>query len=123
MTAPSITVSKGANGTRGKAGGSLHDVADPEYSLKQETTDFLTQLSQSLSDENDSLIALIRGALVTMKEVLGMTTANQHPDSAIGSMGSNEAGKQGSRMLQPLPTSYETLAADVETTLSHLRGF
>ena len=122
MTAPSITISKNANGARGKAGGSLHDVADPEYSLKQETTDFLTQLSQSLSDENDSLIALVRGALVTMKEVLGLPPNHAHPDSAIGSMGSEDDGKHGNQMLQALPTSYETLATDVESTLAHLRG-
>jgi len=125
MTALSITIMKRANGARGKptaVNTSAHDVADPEYSLKQETTEFLTQLSQSLSDENDSLIILIRGALDTLKEVLGLTV-NQHPDSAIGSMGSDDA-KHGSghNMLHALPTSYETLAADMDTALSHLKN-
>lgn len=118
MTAPSMTVKKSsAEPTR--------DVGDPEYTLKQETTDFLTKLSQSLSDENDSLIALIRNALSTLRPLLGLApNARRHPDSAVGSMGSEEHhdGKQkNDHMLHTLPTSYEDLAADLESTLSHLK--
>ena len=124
MAAPSMTITGGMNGAR-KAGADAtsHDLGDPEYSLKQETTDFLTQLSQSLSDENDSLITLIRGALGTMRELLGLPANSKHPDSAIGSLGSNEdGGKQDNTdMLHTLPTSYETLAADLEATLAHLK--
>jgi hypothetical protein len=100
----------------------MHNLEDPEYSLKQETTEFLTQLSQSLSDENDNLISLIRTSLSSMREVLGMSTANKHPDSAIGSMGSNENAKRGSDMLHQLPTSYEALAADMDATLLQLKS-
>jgi len=129
VTAPSISfTNKGANGVRGgkptASGGSVLDLGDPEYSLKQETTEFLTQLSQSLSDENDGLIGLIRGALGTLKEVLGLSAlAHQHPDSAIGSMGSDADAKHDhSHMMHALPTSYETLAAEMDTTLSHLKN-
>jgi len=118
MAAPSITITGGAR--RANVDASRHNLDDPEYSLKQETTEFLTQLSQSLSDENDNLIVLIRGALGTMRELLGQT-ANKHPDSALGSMGSLEDGKPDSDMLHPLPTSYDTLAADLESTLAQLK--
>lgn len=122
MTAPSITISGGVNGARKAAADSAtHDLGDPEYSLKQETTEFLTQLSQSLSDENDSLITLVRGSLSAMRELLGLPPNYQHPDSAIGSIDSIENGKHDANMLHTLPTSYEALAADMDSTLARLK--
>ncbi|KAK4982370.1 hypothetical protein LTR66_009310 [Elasticomyces elasticus] len=103
-----------------------HDLADPEYSLKQETTEFLTQLSQSLSDENDGLIGLIRSAVATVKELLGLpANAHRFADSTVGSLGSQHAADDtmgdGANMLHTLPTSYEALAADLERTITHLK--
>ncbi|KAK4994131.1 hypothetical protein LTR28_000998, partial [Elasticomyces elasticus] len=103
-----------------------HELADPEYSLKQETTEFLTQLSQSLSDENDGLIGLIRGAVATVKELLGLpANAHRFADSTVGSLGSQHAADDtmgdGANMLHTLPTSYEALAADLERTVAHLK--
>lgn len=122
MTAPSITITGGANGARKtNFDASVHDLGDPEYSLKQETTEFLTQLSQSLSDENDGLITLLRGALSSMRELLGLPANHKHPDSAMGSVDSNTKDKHDNNMLQALPTSYETLAADMEATLAHMK--
>lgn len=120
MTAPSMTVKKQINGT------AAHDLEDPEYSLRQETTEFLTQLSQSLSDENDNLISLIRNALGSLRPLLGIPEeTKKHPDSAMGSMGSNEEvnGKQkgAHSMLHALPTSYEALSAEMESTLGQLK--
>jgi hypothetical protein len=91
--------------------------------LKQETTAFLTQLSQSLSDENDGLIGLLREALTTMKELLGLPANTQvMADSAIGSRGSgDEIADGGHNIVHALPTSYETLATELDNTLSHLR--
>ncbi|KJX95766.1 NIMA interactive protein [Zymoseptoria brevis] len=117
--APSMSVRKAS------AEQAAHDLTDPEYSLKQETTEFLTQLSQSLSDENDSLIGLIRTSLSTLKDVLGLpANVARQPDSAVGSMGSDAgAGKSkvGDNLLLALPTSYEALVADMDGTLSHLK--
>lgn len=120
MAAPSITITGAPR--KSTVDASVHDLGDPEYSLRQETTEFLTQLSQGLSDENDSLINLLRGAVGTMRELLGVPATHKHPDSAIGSVGSNEDGKRGPDMLHALPTSYETLAADVESTLAQLKS-
>ncbi|KAK4504054.1 hypothetical protein PRZ48_004969 [Zasmidium cellare] len=120
MTAPSMTVKKQINHS------SAQNLEDPEYSLRQETTEFLTQLSQNLSDENDSLISLIRSALGTLRPLLGIPEgAKKHPDSAMGSMGSEEDinGKQkgAHSMLHALPTSYEALSAEMESTLEQLK--
>ena len=127
VSAPSITITGGTRKTAME--GTAHDLDDPEYSLKQETTEFLTQLSQSLSDENDNLINLIRGALSTMRELLGLPAmAHRHPDSAIGSIDSHEdipTGKQdtnSANMLHPLATSHQTLSTTMEATLTHLKS-
>ncbi|KAI5359409.1 Putative afadin/alpha-actinin-binding protein [Septoria linicola] len=121
MTAPSMTVRKHLQEP-------AQDVNDPAYSLKQETTEFLTQLSQNLSDENDGLISLVRSALSTMNELLGIqANAQRQVDSAIGSMGSDQASKSktrnaGNNLLQQAPeTTYEALASDLERTLEHLK--
>ena len=115
-SAPSMTITGGAR-PKSRLAASGKELEDPAYSLQQETTEFLTQLSQSLSDENDGLISLVRGALGTMKELLGLEAGTQ-VDSAVGSMGS-EADKG---IVSALPTSYESLAADIAATLAHLKG-
>ncbi|KAK0897185.1 hypothetical protein LTR91_011576 [Friedmanniomyces endolithicus] len=136
LNAPSITISSAHARLRPAFDASVRELGDPEYKLKQETTEFLTQLSQNLSDENDSLIGLVRGAVETMEELLGITAhqqqqRHQHPDSAIGSLGSNNNGdikpastttSQTQTLLQALPTSYESLASGLETALSHLKA-
>lgn len=120
VVAPSMTVS--GSGRRPNEASSK-ELKDPEYSLKQETTAFLTQLSQSLSDENDGLIGLLREALATMKELLGLPANTQAmADSAIGSRGSGDDIAEGAHNnVHALPTSYETLATELDNTLSHLR--
>ncbi|KAK1824015.1 hypothetical protein LTR12_001548 [Friedmanniomyces endolithicus] len=133
LNAPSITISSAHARSRPAFDASVRELGDPEYKLKQETTEFLTQLSQNLSDENDSLIGLVRGAVETMQELLGITAQQQkqmqYPDSAIGSLGSNNPDlklpsttSQPHILLQALPTSYESLASDLETALSHLKA-
>ncbi|KAK5121155.1 hypothetical protein LTR85_005639 [Meristemomyces frigidus] len=124
VVAPSMAITGGSSGARGKQSVEpAHDLDDPAYTLRQETTEFLTQLSQSLSDENDSLITLIRGALDTMRELLGLPAhGRKHPDSAIGSMGSNEEGKQSRpKLTHTLSTPYELLDANMEECLAQLK--
>ncbi|EOD49684.1 putative nima interactive protein [Neofusicoccum parvum UCRNP2] len=75
LVGASITITPGSTGS-GPAGlgrdEDMPSVDDAEYSLKQETTEFLTQLSQGLSDENDNLIGLVRSTLATLRELQGM---------------------------------------------------
>ncbi|KAF2258429.1 hypothetical protein CC78DRAFT_621846 [Lojkania enalia] len=124
LVGASITITPAATNTTGAASNireDLPDVDDPEYSLKQETTEFLTQLSQSLSDENDNLIGLVRSTLMTLKELQGMPEA-QKPEHAEGlsTIGEeDEDTRQG--MLHALPASYETLASDMDVVLENLK--
>lgn len=93
------------------------DLGSPEYSLKQETTEFLTQLSQGLSDENDALIGLVRSTLATLRSLQGLPK-----DSAPGLDRSEDAGGGYNSLALTAPPSYEDLAADTDDVLEHLRG-
>ncbi|KAF2857130.1 hypothetical protein K470DRAFT_208200, partial [Piedraia hortae CBS 480.64] len=89
---PTMTITGGT----AKTTQPLPDVHSAEYSLKQETTEFLTQLSQSLSEENDSLMRAVRNALVTTRELLGVAVV-------------------------PQPSEHTTLEAELEQSLSELK--
>lgn len=93
---------------------SVRDLGDPEYSLKQESNDFLTQLGQSLSDENDGLIAMLRGTLQTMKDLLGLDKDSTNVDNATSD--------ESSMLAEDLPISYDLLAGEMESTLEVLRS-
>lgn len=125
LVGASITINPGVAGLGGSTSAlraDEPDLEDPGYSLRQETTEFLTQLSQSLSDENDSLIALVRSTLITLRELQGMPemTAQEDADrlSVIGE--EDEEARQG--MMQALPTSYEALASDTDAVLDNLKN-
>lgn len=109
-------LSKGAPGNRNVEIGL--DLDSPAYSLKQETTEFLTQLSQGLSDENDALIGLVRSTLATLRSLQGLPSDSGHsPEIGGGSEGiENINGLIGG------PPSCETLATNTDEVLEHLRG-
>jgi hypothetical protein len=98
----------------------------PEYTLKQETTEFLTGLCQNLSDENDSLISLARNTIETLRSLQGLPMSpllteetkgrdkNSGESETIGSSSDNDL------VNAPL-VSYETLAVELESVLEHLR--
>jgi hypothetical protein len=125
LTGASITINPGNIGLGG-ATSSIRDDApdleDPGYSLKQETTEFLTQLSQNLSDENDNLIGLVRSTLMTLKELQGMPESNSREDAEGLSMIGEEDENTQTRMFEALPTNYETLATDMDTVLDNLKN-
>ncbi|KAF2218877.1 Afadin and alpha-actinin-binding-domain-containing protein [Elsinoe ampelina] len=104
VVAPSISINGGSR-SQPSFNMSLHSLADPEYTLKQETNEFLTQLSQSLSDENDGLLSLVRNTLQTLQDLLGI------PRTAD---------------VQTVPNSgqpvYESIAIDMETVMDTLRN-
>ena len=115
-----VVVTPGLNkGAQGNRNGELGtDLEDPTYSLKQETTEFLTQLSQGLSDENDALIGLVRGTLETLRSLQGLP-ADSAQSIEIGV--SAEGMGYGNRFMGG-PPSYEALATSTDEVLEHLRG-
>ncbi|KAF6237449.1 hypothetical protein HO173_004339 [Letharia columbiana] len=108
-------MSKGPQG--GRNGETEADLESPAYSLKQETTDFLTQLSQGLSDENDALIGLVRGTLATLRSLQGLSETR--PRSEIDE---SLEDVDAANTIMGGPPSYETLATSTDEVLEHLRG-
>ena len=109
-------LNKGAQGNR--TGEAVADLEDPTYSLKQETTEFLTQLSQGLSDENDALIGLVRGTLSTLRSLQGLPAESEQSHEMNGGIG----GFEPIHGLMAGPPSYEALATSTDEVLEHLRG-
>ena len=130
---PTITVSPGMGGAVGRQtiGKDTQDkgreAQDSAHTLQQETTAFLTQLSQGLSDENDNLIGLVRSTLVTLKELQGLPEKTQQPENnkvleenKLQSI-SEDAEEETNTMLEVLPTNCETVAKDMQQVLDNLR--
>ncbi|PWY94027.1 NIMA interactive protein [Aspergillus sclerotioniger CBS 115572] len=95
-------------------------INDPGYSLKQETNDFLTELCQTLSDENDTLISLARNTVETLKDLQGLSQAEEDDKYSTGaaSVGPSRS-VQGS--VTALPTSCDELSTQMDHVLEHLR--
>ncbi|PWY79234.1 NIMA interactive protein [Aspergillus heteromorphus CBS 117.55] len=98
--------SQASSRSRLAAGG--EGLNDPGYSLKQETNDFLTELCQNLSDENDTLISLARNTVETLKDLQGLSQAEEEDGSLHGSV-------------TALPASCDELSAQMDHVLEHLR--
>lgn len=96
------------------------DVNSPGYSLKQESTEFLTELCQSLSDENDTLISLTRNTIQTLKELQGISNTPEGGDNS-SLCASGSVHKSGQGPVATLPTSCEELTAEMNAVLDHLR--
>lgn len=124
LVGASITITPGVTGMgangRGARDDDVLDDQDVEWSLKQETNEMLTQLSQSLGEENSDLTNLVRSTLDTLKELQGISGIQ--PPVADGVQVQGEANETlGSDMVQTIPTSYDTLAAEMDGTLESLK--
>lgn len=91
-------------------------IHDPGYSLRQETNDFLTELCQNLSDENDSLIGLARNTIETLNDLQGLSNADDTDNSASINTHQSSHGP-----VTTLPASCEQLSSQMEGVLVHLR--
>ncbi|KAL4869689.1 hypothetical protein BDV12DRAFT_185012 [Aspergillus spectabilis] len=107
--------------TRYLSGG--EGVHDPGYSLKEETNEFLTQLCQSLSDENDSLIFLARNTVHTLKELQGLSSAENSTAEDECSHGTTSTGQRSTHgaAVTSLPASCGELSGEMDQVLEHLR--
>ncbi|KOC12351.1 NIMA interactive protein [Aspergillus flavus AF70] len=95
------------------------NVNDPGYSLKQETNDFLTELCQNLSDENDSLIMLARNTVQTLKDLQGLPQSEDNEEYSNGASVGIQKSSQGP--VTTLPASCEELSNQMDRVLDHLR--
>ncbi|KAE8146729.1 Afadin and alpha-actinin-binding-domain-containing protein [Aspergillus avenaceus] len=102
---------------KGLSGG--ENVNDPNYSLKQETNDFLTELCQNLSDENDTLIMLARNTVQTLKDLQGLPHVEEEQEYSNDV--STGAHKSSHGSVAALPASCEELSSQMDRVLDHLR--
>lgn len=86
---------------------------DDGYDLRQETNGFLAQLAKGLSEENETLLSLIRTTNDSLKSMSGWEKSDDAV--AVG------AGASGDGHAVTLPANPEELATDVENVLAHLR--
>jgi hypothetical protein len=103
-----ITVVAGIGGDQNNAGAMSVGVGEEGYDLRSETNEFLTQLASGLSEENEKLTALVRSTVETLRTLSGCeaTSVIQHDDG----------------MVIPLENGYETLAAETEAVVEHVRN-
>ena len=121
LTMTTININPAATqSSRSRLAAGGEGINDPGYSLKQETNDFLTELCQTLSDENDTLISLARNTVETLKDLQGLSQAEEDDNCSTGvaSVGPSRS-VQGS--VTALPTSYDELSTQMDHVLEHLR--
>ncbi len=101
-----------------KSVGNHVDVASSQYNLRQETTEFLTQLSQGLSDENDALIRLVRETLSSLRHLQGLA-----PDPRLHPLNLSDPGTSEFKdTILTAPPSYEALASSTEEVMANLHS-
>ena len=117
-----ITITPGKTGANNASEDNerMPSVNDDQYSLQQETTGFLTQLSQELSNENDQLISLIQSAVVTLKDLQGLPhnlpQKPSRPSSNSGLLNHDDSEE----LVHVNDMSHETLSGDLNKVLSTL---
>ncbi|KAI9779051.1 MAG: hypothetical protein M1839_007717 [Geoglossum umbratile] len=127
LTNSTITITPSSTSNLGLLGRDEMPLESPNYSLTQETTEFLTQLSQNLSDENDNLIGLVRSALTTLRSLQGLpaplplTHDRDIEDLPTGDEANGDSGSLEGSPLYALPTSYDALSTDMDDVLDRLR--
>ncbi|CAI7654889.1 unnamed protein product [Penicillium pancosmium] len=120
LSVTTININPQADRSRlGASGGER--VHDPQYNLKEETTEFLTELCQNLSDENDTLIELARNTVDTLKELQGLPENEDGNEEEASAMSTSVGHGKSTSAVTSLPTSCEELSLRMHTVLDHLR--
>jgi len=85
-------------------------VAGEGYDLRAETNSFLAELAKGLSEENESVLSLVRKTTEQLKEMSGWDGA-----------GEASSGKDADNQALALPASCAEMSAEIEGILEHLR--
>ncbi|KAF9882325.1 nima interactive protein [Colletotrichum karsti] len=105
VTVISVVAGEGEEKITPRRGGRGTNTEDSNYDLRNETNGFLTELSHNLSEENESLLALVRQ---TTKKLREMSGCDVRPS-------------QGDGHAVALPTA-EDMATELDAILEHLRS-
>lgn len=80
------------------------------YDLRQETNEFLTELAKGLSEENENLGGLLRRTVEGLKALSGWEKEGQHEQQQEGGL------------VVSMDDGYESIAAELEGVIEHLRN-
>lgn len=92
---------------------------NPLCSLKQESTEHLTKISQNLMLENEALSSLISSTLSTLRNLQGLPEASS---GAINATTASLDSTQGDHNVITAQLSIDHMAADTHDVIEHLRG-
>ncbi|KAI0386807.1 Afadin and alpha-actinin-binding-domain-containing protein, partial [Hypomontagnella monticulosa] len=87
---------------------------DEGYSLRMETNAFLTELARGLSEENETLLALVRQTVETLRDMSGLDRGSQSDNEAA-------ADRRSDVVVMAPQKSAEELATELEVIMEHLR--
>ncbi|KAI1344699.1 Afadin and alpha-actinin-binding-domain-containing protein [Xylariaceae sp. FL0016] len=89
-----------------------------DYSLREETNEFLTELAKGLSEENEGLLALVKRSVDALREMSGLERNLESVDDepAVNGDGDEDV------FAQPPQKSAGELAAELEAVVEHLRS-
>jgi len=85
-------------------------VEESAYDLRQETNEFLTELAKGLSEENENLGSLLRRTVEGLKALSGWEKEGQHEQQQEGGL------------VVSMDDGYESIAAELEDVIEHLRN-
>ncbi|EEH48247.2 uncharacterized protein PADG_04331 [Paracoccidioides brasiliensis Pb18] len=123
VTTVTITPAPKANmGRKAMDGG--EGLENPGYTLRQESTEFLTQLCQDLSDENDALIGIVKNAIQTLRDLQELPDISEKDDQGKNTLASHDwAASQLKEVpeTEPIP-HHEKLATEMNLVLEKLRS-
>ncbi|TVY36847.1 hypothetical protein LSUB1_G005248 [Lachnellula subtilissima] len=97
-----INVTAGVGEEAAKAGASV-GTDDANYDLRMETNEFLTELARGLSEENENIGGLLRRTVDSLRTLSGC-----------------EKDHEGNMVVQ-MDAGYESLAAEMDFVIEHLR--
>ncbi|KAL3302749.1 nima interactive protein [Colletotrichum asianum] len=105
VTVITVAAGEGEDKISPKRGGRTTNTEDSNYDLRSETNEFLTELSRNLSEENESLLGLVRRTTQRLREMSGCDVRTT----------------QGDGHAVALPTA-EDMATELDAILEHLRS-
>ena len=89
----------------------------PDYQLNQESPEFLAQLCQSLSDDNESLVALIRSSLARLRALQGA----QATESYERHQQADRKDTGATRDSPDVPASHDALGSELQDALDQIQ--
>lgn len=118
---PGITTIHVTGEVGGEDASNAVSTMDDGYDLRQESNGFLAKLAKGLSEENETMMVLIRQTFDSLKDMTGWRKDEDETDGG-GAVAAAAAARPGEPQAVALPANPEDLVADLEGVLNFLRA-